>query len=173
MSHEPKGAGTPPRSNCGFNANGTKAWSGNSTKHETPTNPESKKNHYTNEKTDSIESDEALAGNKNAIKLLNEIKLLDNKLFEIKKRLVSFKTESIENSIFTPENINASIQLIKTISPNDTGTINALIHLLTLSRNKQEDLHEKGQEVTYFQRYEEPNVNLAKLKSIVPQNKLI
>lgn len=124
------------------------------------------------DETSEQSSGENCRRDKKISQMLEEIKELDNRLLAIKKRLNNFRTDSLDDSIFTQSNINSTLELIKKITPEDTGTINALNYLLRLSYQPASNFS-TNEKCTDIAERSAPNIKLAQLKSIVPQNRMI
>ena len=97
-------------------------------------------------------------------------------LAELQRKLRASKTGDINDSFFTPENIEAAIRMLQEVYPEEKYMIYALQALLPLSRKKNEEIQqqEKGMSVSAASSQEESSTQwTAKLKSKVSPNRMI
>ena len=108
--------------------------------------------------------------------MLANLQQMEDKLAELQRKLRASKTGDINDSFFTPENIEAAIRMLQEVYPEEKYMIYALQALLPLSRKKNEEIQqqEKKMNVSTASSQEESSTQwTAKLKSKVSPNRMI
>ena len=113
---------------------------------------------------------------KKAQHMLQELSELDQKLEKIQIFFRNSKSNDINDSLLTEENIQEAISLLKKINPSEKHMINALKSLIPLSKNqtKNPPKHTLPPSINYTSNLAENYNRLTpKLKGKVPMNHVI
>lgn len=71
---------------------------------------------------------------------MEELKKLDERLKLLQRRFANSKTENVQDSLFTPDNLRSTIGLLKTINPSEKNMVRTLETLIPLAEKSNETL---------------------------------
>jgi hypothetical protein len=106
---------------------------------------------------------------------MEELRKLDERLKVLQRRFASSKTSSIQDSLFTSENLKSTIGLLKAINPSEKNMVRTLETLIPLAEKPDEALsHLDSKKNAAMHTSEVACTSFTKkLKCKLPQNRLI
>jgi hypothetical protein len=106
---------------------------------------------------------------------MEELKKLDERLRVLQRRFANSKTENVQGSLFTPENLKTTIGLLRTINPSEKNMVRTLETLIPLAEKPDEELSLLDSKRTSTAHHREPVCTpfTKQLKCKLPQNRLI
>ncbi|MDR1254485.1 MAG: hypothetical protein LBJ78_00410 [Puniceicoccales bacterium] len=106
---------------------------------------------------------------------MEELKKLDERLKVLQKKFASSKTDNVQDSLFTSDNLKSAIGLLKTINPSEKNMVRSLETLVPLAEKPNEVLgHLNSKKNAATHGPEVVSTPFTKqLKCKLPQNRLI